>query len=158
MTRERSALLVGGLIALDQISKALVEANLPMQEKIDVLPFLALFRTFNTGIAFSFLSGMDDLALSVLTLAITGLVLFLWSRSPKDQVWAQLGYASVVGGAVGNLIDRLRFGHVVDFILFHTPNWSFAVFNFADSFITIGAALIVLQELLDMRANRGNTT
>jgi signal peptidase II len=85
-------------------------------------------------------------------------VLFLWSRSPKDQVWAQLGYAFVVGGAVGNLIDRLRFGHVVDFILFHTPNWSFAVFNFADSFITIGAALIVLQELLDMRANRGNTT
>jgi signal peptidase II len=158
MTRTRGALLVGGLIALDQISKALVEANLPMQEKIDVLPFLALFRTFNTGIAFSFLSGMDDLALSLLTLAITGLVLFLWSRSSSAQVWAQLGFACVVGGAIGNLIDRLRFGHVVDFILFHTPDWSFAVFNFADSFITIGAALIVFQELLDMRASRSNKT
>jgi signal peptidase II len=154
MTRLSGALLVAGLLALDQFTKYLVETSLPMQEKIDVLPFLALYRTFNTGIAFSFLSGMDDLALSLLTLAITGFVLYLWARSDSTQRFAQFGYALVIGGALGNLIDRLRLGHVVDFILFHTPNWSFAVFNLADSFITIGAMLIILQELFDLRGNR----
>jgi signal peptidase II len=155
MTRLLGALLVAGLLALDQFTKYLVETGLPMQVKIDVLPFLALYRTFNTGIAFSFLSGMDDLALSLLTLAITGFVLYLWARSGSSQRFAQFGYALVIGGALGNLIDRLRLGHVVDFILFHTPDWSFAVFNLADSFITIGAMLIILQEIIDLRGNRG---
>ena len=62
----------------------------------------------------------------------------------------------VLGGALGNLIDRIVHGHVIDFILLHTANWSFAIFNFADSFITVGAALIVFDEIIEWRRGSGD--
>ena len=68
---------------------------------------------------------------------------------------ARVGFALVIGGAIGNLIDRVRLGHVIDYILFHTPVWSFAVFNLADAFITVGAMLVVLEEFLEARRARG---
>ncbi len=151
MNRLTGLILVLLLIALDQLSKFWVEANLPLHQPVDLLPVLALFRTYNTGIAFSLLAGTGDLFLIAISLAICGFVAWLWARSEPGQSWARLGYAFVIGGALGNLIDRLRFGHVIDFILFHTGNWSFAVFNLADSFITIGAALILINEVLDAR-------
>jgi signal peptidase II len=90
----------------------------------------------------------------LLTLCISVFIIWLWSKSEPHQRWARLGYACVLGGAAGNLIDRVVLGHVVDFILVHTQSWSFAVFNFADSFITIGAALIILDEVLDALRHR----
>ena len=63
-------------------------------------------------------------------------MLFLATRTPRDQVVARIGFALIVGGALGNLIDRAVHGHVIDYILFHTPVWSFAVFNLADALIT----------------------
>ncbi|MGF7008534.1 signal peptidase II [Aminobacter sp. BE322] len=142
-------------IALDQWIKFLVEANLVMQEKVDVLPFLALFRTYNTGIAFSMFSNVGDTGLIVLTAAVVAFVAFLASRTTPAQVLSRLGFALIVGGALGNLIDRTVYGHVIDYILFHTPVWSFAVFNLADVFISAGAACIVLDEFLAWRRGRG---
>lgn len=137
------------LLALDQMSKLAVEHYLPLRQSVDLLPVLALYRTHNTGIAFSLFAGVGDLPLILLTLAITGFVVFLWTRSGSDRFFLRAGYALIIGGAIGNLIDRVRLGHVVDFILFHVGNWSFAVFNLADSFITVGAMLVVLGEFLE---------
>ncbi len=142
------------LIALDQLVKWLVETNLPFQEAVAFIPFISLYRTWNQGIAFSMLWGLNDLALIAITLAITGFIIWLASRTPPEKIAARLGFAMIVAGAIGNLIDRSVFGHVVDYILFHTESWSFAVFNLADAFISVGAALIVLQEVIDWRASR----
>ncbi len=141
------------LIALDQLVKWLVETRLPFQELIDFIPFIGFYRTWNQGIAFSMLWGLNDVALIAVTLVITGFVLWLASRTPAGKIAARLGFALIVAGAIGNLIDRSVFGHVVDYILFHTENWSFAVFNLADAYISVGAALIVLQELMDWRSS-----
>jgi signal peptidase II len=141
-------------VALDQWLKYLVETRLELQEKVDVLPFLALYRTYNTGIAFSMLSWFGDKGLIVVTLAVAAFILYLAWRSDPAQVFARLGFTLILGGAIGNLIDRAVYGHVVDYVLFHTPVWSFAVFNLADVFITIGAGLVILEEFLIWRRGR----
>jgi signal peptidase II len=145
---------VGLMLVLDQIIKWLVETRLPFQEPVSLLPFLSLYRTWNQGIAFSMLWGMNDTALIVLTLGITFFVLWLAAKTPPDKFTAWAGFAMIIGGALGNLIDRTVYGHVVDYVLFHTPSWSFAVFNLADAFISVGAALVILQEFMDWRASR----
>ncbi|PBC02192.1 signal peptidase II [Mesorhizobium sp. WSM3860] len=145
------ALLVVLAIALDQWIKQLVENGLAFQEKVDLLPFLALFRTYNTGIAFSMFASLGDTGLVVIAALVVAFVLYLAVRTPAGHVLARIGFALIVGGALGNLIDRAVYGHVIDYILFHTPVWSFAVFNFADAFISVGAALVVFDELIGWR-------
>lgn len=142
-------------VALDQWIKVLVEANLVMHEKVDLLPFLALYRTYNTGIAFSMFSNVGDTGLIVLTTVVVAFVTFLAIKTSPAQVISRFGFALIVGGALGNLIDRTVYGHVIDYILFHTPVWSFAIFNLADAFISVGAALVVLDEFLAWRRGRG---
>lgn len=150
--------LVGGSVALDQAIKWLVETRLPFHELVPVIPMFALYRTWNEGIAFSLLGGLPDTALLALTGLVIIFVLYLWWRTPPGRSIAHLGYALIIGGALGNLIDRAVYGHVVDYILFHTESWSFAVFNLADSFISIGAGLIVLDELIATLNERKNRT
>ena len=141
-------------VVADQWIKHLVEAGLEMHEQVDILPFLALYRTYNTGIAFSMLAGVGDIGLIVIALAVVAFVLFLAAKSEADRHLARFGFALIVGGAVGNLIDRMMHGHVIDYVLFHTPVWSFAVFNLADAFITVGAGLVILDELFVWRRDR----
>ncbi|MCA1438851.1 signal peptidase II [Ensifer sp. IC4062] len=135
-------------IVADQIIKYLVEMFLPFQQAVAVMPMLALYRTYNYGVAFSMLSGMEDWFIVGMRLTVVAFVLWLWRRTPKDRFFAHLGYAMIIAGALGNLVDRLLFGYVIDYILFHTANWSFAVFNLADSFISVGAGAIILDELM----------
>ncbi|SOE17960.1 signal peptidase II [Hoeflea halophila] len=151
-------LLVSASVAIDQVIKWLVETRLPFHELVPVIPMLALYRTWNEGIAFSMLGGLPDTALLMLTGLVIVFVLFLWWRTPPERRIAHLGYALIIGGALGNLIDRAVYGHVVDYILFHTATWSFAVFNLADAFISIGAGLIVLDEVFAMLHERKNRT
>ncbi len=151
------ALLVLLAVVLDQAIKLLVEERLPFHELVELVPFFGLFRTYNTGVAFSMFSSFHDLGLLVMSLLVVAFVLFLASRTESHQRWARLGFALVVGGAVGNLIDRAVHGHVIDYFLFHTPVWSFAVFNLADVFITLGAGLVLLEEIIVWkRARRGS--
>ena len=126
-----------------------------MQEPVDSLPFLALYRTYNTGVAFSMFSSFGDTRPDR-RLARRHRLRALSRRAHRRraQVLARIGFALIVGGALGNLIDRAVYGHVIDYILFHTPVWSFAVFNLADAFITVGAVLVVLEELLGWRRAR----
>ena len=148
--------LVAVAVALDQWIKYLVETRLALHEQVDVLPFLALYRTYNTGVAFSMLSSFGDTGLIVISLAVIAFVLYLASRSTGDQFLARIGFALIVGGAIGNLIDRAVYGHVIDYILFHTPVWSFAVFNLADAFITVGAIMVLAEEFLGWRRQRAD--
>jgi signal peptidase II len=146
--------LIVGAIALDQWVKYLVETGLVLHQQVNILPFLALYRTYNTGVAFSMFSWVGDKGLMILSLAVIAFVLFLAKRTEPSQVMARIGFCLIIGGAIGNLIDRAVFGHVIDYILFHTPVWSFAVFNLADAFISVGAFIVVLDEFLNWRGEK----
>lgn len=142
-------------VGLDQWIKYLVETGMAMHVRYDILPTLALYRTHNTGIAFSLLSDMGAVGLVAITAAVILFVLYIAARSRPDQHWARLGFALIIGGALGNLIDRVWLGYVVDYVLFYLPGWSFAIFNLADAFITIGALLVIVEEFLGWKRARG---
>lgn len=139
------AAITAAAIALDQWLKLLVESRLDMHEQVDLVPFFALYRTYNTGVAFSMFAWIGDKGLVLLSAAVIAFVLFLAARTSSRL--ALTGFALIIGGAIGNIIDRIAYGHVIDYFLFHTPAWSFAVFNLADAFITIGAGLVLIHEL-----------
>lgn len=143
-------------VLTDQIIKYLVETGMDYQQQIDLLPFLALFRVHNEGIAFSMLSGMHDIALIGLTLVVICFVSYLWWSTNPDRWISRAGFALIIGGALGNLIDRSVHGYVIDYILFHLPSWSFAVFNLADAYISVGAALVVIEEFFVWAKERKN--
>ena len=143
-----SGLLIGVLVGLDQWSKYLVEANLEYGVPVEVAPFFAFFRTYNDGVSFSMFSGFGVGGLIAMSTTVLAVVLWIWSKTEKDRLFAHLGFALITAGAIGNIIDRATLGFVIDFIQFHTDNWSFAIFNVADAYISIGVAAIVLDELL----------
>jgi signal peptidase II len=147
-------LLAALAVAFDQWIKFLVETRLFMHDMVEILPFLALYRTYNTGVAFSMFSSMGDKGLILLSLAVVAFVLYLAFRTEPKQVLSRIGFALIIGGAIGNLIDRTLHGYVIDYILFHTPVWSFAIFNLADAFITVGAGLVLLEELFGWRRGK----
>ncbi|MGK6316115.1 signal peptidase II [Neorhizobium sp. DT-125] len=154
LSRPLTALIVIVVaVLLDQAVKIAVEAYLPMREAVPLLPVLALYRTYNLGVAFSLLSGMEREFIVGMRIVIVAFVLWLWRRTPKERPFAHAGFALIIAGAIGNLIDGFVYGHVIDYILFHTATWSFAVFNLADSFITIGAGLVILDELFGPRSD-----
>ena len=127
-----SGLFIAAAIGLDQWVKHMVETHMPLGSHIELLPFLALFHTRNEGIAFSMFSGSGMTLLSVVSLGVIALMLWLWSKAEATDRLAHLGFALILAGAIGNLVDRLMLGYVTDYVFFHTPVWSFAVFNLAD--------------------------
>jgi len=154
----RPAVAVGFIVVallLDQLIKYVVEIYLPFQQTVEVVPYLALYRTWNEGVAFSFLSGLDGWVIVVMRLAIIAFILWWWRSSEHPSALSHLGFVMVIAGALGNIIDHFVYGHVVDYVLFHTETWSFAVFNLADSFITIGAVLIGFCEIFLNRKTQG---
>ena len=150
--------LIAGLVitvGLDQLIKHWVVDTLAVGEEIDLLPFLSLYHARNPGIAFSMLSSVSDWGLIVLTLCIICFVIWLWKNAGPEKSLSRFGFLLVIGGAIGNLIDRIRFHYVIDYISFHIDGvFSFAIFNLADSFITVGAVLIVLDELLHWKREK----
>jgi signal peptidase II len=141
------ALFVILALIIDQATKLAVDISLDFQVSYPLLPWLALFRTYNTGVAFSMFADASGWLIVATRLIVVAFVLWMWRRTEADRSWAHLGYALIIAGALGNLIDRFAYGHVIDFILFHTDTWSFAVFNIADSCITCGALAIAGDEL-----------
>ena len=148
------------VIALDQASKALIVSHFELFERRALLPVLEITRLHNKGAAFSFLSEASGwqhyLVLALAALVSLGIVVWLLRlRTPGSALLAS-GLALILGGAVGNAIDRLLRGYVVDFIHFHWfERWYFPAFNVADSAITIGAGLLILDSLLESRHARG---
>ncbi len=141
-------------IAFDQALKFWVETSMDYQERIDLVPFFALFRTHNEGIAFSMLWGVGPWVLVSISVAVIAFVMWLWRANPPGRWLSHLGFGLIVGGAIGNIIDRVLLGYVVDMFLFSLENWSFAVFNLADAFISVGAAAVILDEFISWRAQK----
>lgn len=139
------------VFGIDQSTKWLAEAALPFNVPQDFAPFLTLYLTYNTGIAFSLLAGMESTFLLVLTFAITIAVIVIWMRAKEGGRLAAIGYAFIVGGALGNLVDRILFGHVVDFLLLHAGARTLFVFNLADAALTIGPLILVAAFLRPQR-------
>ena len=142
----------GVIVVADQVTKLLIRRALELYDSITVIPSLfSLTRIHNTGAAFGLLDGADlpfqTVLLALISiLALGGLMMFAASLPAVHRV-ARLGVALVVGGAAGNLIDRVWLGYVVDFVDVYWRGWHFWAFNVADAAISIGMALIILDQL-----------
>ena len=133
------------VIALDQLTKHLIVASFRPGEELPLTPFASLILAFNRGAAFSFLAGetgWQRWLFDVIAVAACGVMAWLLARGGRPLFCA--GLALIIGGALGNLYDRLTLGHVVDFVLLHWRGWYYPAFNVADSAITIGAAALIL--------------
>lgn len=145
------------VIALDQATKLWASASLDLYERVEILPFLNFTLVHNTGAAFSFLSqasGWQRWFFVALALVIGAVILVWMRRLDAAERWPGIGLALILGGAFGNVIDRLNHGHVVDFIDFYYDRWHWPAFNVADSAITVGAAIMILDALVDHRRQR----
>lgn len=137
------------VLVIDQVSKAHFEGTLEMFQQIVVIPdYFSWTLAYNTGAAFSFLAdgGGWQRWLFALIAVVVSAVLVVWlKRLGRNDTWLAIALALVLGGALGNLYDRIALGHVIDFILVHWQNRHyFPAFNFADSAITVGAIMLAL--------------
>ncbi|MGE0359556.1 MAG: signal peptidase II [Vicinamibacterales bacterium] len=142
------------VVVLDQLTKALVRGRFALHESVDVLPgWLSLTRVHNTGAAFGFLNAVDfpfkPVVISIVALGALAGVAWYAASLPADQRTARLGIALVLGGAVGNLIDRATAGYVLDFVDAYWNDWHFWAFNVADAAITVGVTLMVADVVAD---------
>jgi signal peptidase II len=151
--------LAAGVVAADQISKAAILAVLREGDARPVTSFFSLVLTYNTGAAFSFLataSGWQRWFLAGIAIAATIVIVVLLRRG-GSAVYST-GLALILGGALGNLYDRLALGKVVDFLLFHYAGWAYPAFNVADSAITVGAGLIIFDSFRRQRSDATGAT
>jgi len=144
------------VILVDQFTKVLVLGYYQLGDSHPVTSFFNLVRVHNHGAAFSFLASSGGWQRWLFTgIGIGAAVLIIWLlRSHPGQKLFAFALASILGGALGNVIDRLLHGYVVDFLDFYWKNWHFPAFNIADSAITLGAICLILDELLRVRRGR----
>lgn len=140
------------LILLDQATKFAVMRYFPLFTGKVVIPgFFNLVHVRNTGSAFSLFAGANPSwrlpFFIVSTLLIVGVILFAYTKVRREETWLRTAYSLIVGGALGNLIDRLRFGEVVDFLDFYVGSYHWPAFNVADSAITTGALMLLVSML-----------
>lgn len=148
--------IAAAVIVLDQITKTLILARFALHAGVTVTPFFNLVRVHNSGAAFSFLAGAGGWQrwfFIGLSAAAAILIVWLLRRHGNQRLFAW-ALALILGGALGNVIDRLLHGYVVDFIQVHWRGAYFPSFNVADSAITIGAGLLILDEVLRVRRSR----
>jgi len=146
------------IIVVDQLSKLWIERTMVLGESFTVLPVLDIVRAHNSGAAFSFLAtagGWQRWAFSALAVGVSiGLLFWLRRLALATHALLVFGLALILGGAIGNVIDRIEHGYVVDFVHAHWGIHYFAAFNVADSAISIGAVLVVLDALLEGRRKK----
>lgn len=143
--------LAAVILVLDQITKVWAVSALELYRPVEVLPFFNLTLLHNTGAAFSFLAdagGWQRWFFAGLTLVIgIGIAVWLVRLRPEERL-TRLCLALILGGAIGNLIDRVRLGYVIDFLDFHAAGWHWPAFNIADAAISCGAVLLIVCGLL----------
>lgn len=144
------------ILMADQFTKVLIVGYYQLGDSTLVTQFFNVVRVHNSGAAFSFLAGAGGWQRWFFTVIGVGAALIiLWLlKSHAGQKLFSFAMACILGGAIGNVIDRLLYGYVVDFLDFHGLGWHFPAFNIADSAITVGAACLILDELLRVRRGR----
>jgi signal peptidase II len=144
------------ILMADQFTKVLIVGTYQLGDSTQVTEFFNVVRVHNSGAAFSFLAGAGGWQRWFFTVIGVGAALIiLWLlKSHAGQKLFSFALACILGGAIGNVIDRLLYGYVVDFLDFHGLGWHFPAFNIADSAITVGAACLILDELLRVRRGR----
>lgn len=133
-------------IILDQVTKIWVQNSLEYGTRIEMLPIFNLTHVHNYGAAFSILSeagGWQRTFLTVLALVISGVLLWWMRQTSKSNMVLGMSYSLILGGAIGNIIDRVAYGYVVDFLHFYYNDWHFPAFNVADAAITLGAMFLI---------------
>jgi signal peptidase II len=150
------------IVFLDQLTKWMINANFELYEKLPIMPHLNLTLTYNTGAAFGFLNdqgGWQQIFFAVLAFIVSAYILYWLKQLKENQLWTAIGLSLVLGGAIGNLIDRVLQAKVTDFIdfyidweVFFLSNGHFATFNVADIAIAIGAGLLVIISLFTKEA------
>lgn len=152
MSGRTQIIIVGVVVLLDQAVKAVVRSRLALHESVTVIPgFFDLTRVHNTGAAYGFLNGVDfpykvAVLACVAAAALMGLA-FYAATLDRSQALTRAGLTLVIGGAAGNLIDRVTMGYVLDFVDLYRGDWHFWAFNVADSAISIGVVLMILELL-----------
>ncbi|GAB3475025.1 signal peptidase II [Azotobacter salinestris] len=145
------------VFVLDQASKLYFEGTLRLYQQIEIVPGLFSWTlAYNTGAAFSFLageSGWQRWLFALIAIAVSGVLVVWLKRLQAAETWLAVALALVLGGAVGNLFDRVAYGHVIDFILVHWQDrWFFPAFNLADSAITVGAIMLALDMFISKKS------
>ncbi len=143
--------LVGAVIVLDQLTKWLIVDSFQLYQRISVVPFFDLVRLHNTGAAFSLFadaSGWQRWFFTGLATIISGVILWWQWHLPRERHRVlSLGLALVLAGAIGNVIDRMVYGHVIDFLLIYIGEYAWPAFNVADSAITVGVTFVIWDHL-----------
>lgn len=151
-------LLTAFILIADQVTKWIVLQHFQLHESMPVIAGLLNWTlAFNEGAAFSFLSdagGWQRWFFTVLAIVVSVVLLAWLARTPRNDWKTALPLSLVLGGAIGNVIDRIRFGHVVDFVDVYYQEWHFPAFNVADSAISIGAVLLILLGLVGTRSGK----
>lgn len=141
--------LTAMVMLVDQVTKQLVVKHMALFETVPLMPHLNLTSLRNTGAAFSMFSDSSPIVFVLIGVAVSIGILMWMRRNPQGQTRVAIALALIMGGALGNVIDRVTRGHVVDFVDFYWGTWHFAAFNVADAAISIGAALMVLDSLIE---------
>jgi signal peptidase II len=139
--------IAAAVFAADQLTKSLASHHLVYARPLPVMPHLNLTLLHNTGAAFSFLddaAGWQRWFLSAIAVLVSTLILLWLRRLGRTQLWLPWALALILGGALGNLFDRVSLGYVVDFIEVYHRQWKFPAFNIADSAITVGAVMLIM--------------
>ena len=142
--------LAAAVLLLDQLTKLYIMGQFSLGESRTVNSFFNLVRAHNEGAAFSFLSdagGWQRWFLTLVSVVVSAVIVVWLTKLPRQRLLEGLGLSLILGGALGNLYDRLTLGYVVDFLDFHWSGWHFAVFNVADMGISVGAGLIIVDAL-----------
>ncbi|MBF0472630.1 MAG: signal peptidase II [Nitrospirae bacterium] len=152
MFRKRIILIFAVLIiaALDQATKSLIVTNIPLNDSIEITSFFNIVYIQNVGAAFGSLKGLGNpifIVLSIIVIIFLTILIF----KEKQGMLLSLSYCLLIGGAVGNLIDRLTRGYVVDFLDFHVSDYHWASFNVADSALSVGMVLVILIQLKGLK-------
>lgn len=140
---------------LDQLTKQIIDAYVPFKEQLSVIgQFFLITHVLNDGAAFSMLPGAQTLFIVITIFVVIGIVWYIERNRRTGRPLLLTAFALVLGGALGNFIDRVLYGHVIDFLQFNFGSYTFPIFNVADVGITVGVGLILLDAVLDMRRER----
>lgn len=147
------------VVIFDQSTKIWIINNLALYQDINVLPIFDITYVRNHGAAFSFLSdagGWQRWFFTIIAVVISVLLTFWMAKTPITQKLLLCAYALILGGAIGNVADRMMYGYVVDFLHFYYNNWHFPAFNIADIAISCGAGLLILEAIIDFKNSKSD--